>query len=101
MTKILSAILCLVLLIPTLESMVLEFGLINTDELIMVDFSENESENKETEKEEKKEKESEEFDLMVSDAFKGQLEASGWIENSYSYRSWVREIPSPPPDFQV
>lgn len=101
MNKVLSIFLCLALAVPTLETVVSQFWNIDVSEVHQSEISENESDKTESEKEEKKEKELEEFFIKESVLIVLASKFSGWTENSCHHRSWVSEVPSPPPDQKV
>jgi hypothetical protein len=100
MQRILSALLCAALVLPTLETVMSELGLLDIQDGLISLVLETE-EKKETEKEGKKEKELEKFDLAQDVLVGLASKCLGWVEDSHYHRSWISEIPSPPPDYIV
>ena len=95
MNRLISIILCFGLLLPMLETLVVEFGVLDCGVLTSIVCEENE----ETEKEEKTQKELENFYVSESVLLVLSSKHTGWIENSLFHHSWIDEIPSPPPDY--
>ena len=99
MSRILSILLCLALAAPTVETVLLELGLVGNVEFCSVDYCEKECESKESEKEEKDEKEKELIELLdwsdSEDSFNKRIR----VYDNLRYESLTHDIPSPPPDY--
>jgi len=88
---------CLGLLLPTVDELVVQLGILDSELSLITQPFETE-ENKETEKEEKKEVEMEDFYFYKANDELQSLYAANWLVEGCSFPSWVTEIPSPPPE---
>gem|GEM_PF-2336466 len=98
MQKLVILLMCLTLLTPTMEKVVVGFGLLSDIEFSVAELVEAEEESKESEEEENREKELEQAELVqwLEISFEGF--ESNWSVAEHTVNSLVREIPSPPPD---
>jgi len=96
--KLVILLMCLTLLTPTMEKVVVGLGYLSDLDFSVAELVENEEESKESEKEEKKENElvQAEFLQWLEVSFEG-LE-SKWSVTERTANSLARETPSPPPD---
>lgn len=97
--KLIILLMCLTLLTPTMEKVVVGFGFISDIDFSVAELIENEEENKESEKEENKEKEFEEFDLLDYPYSVFLTQSLAFLQNVNFYKSHVDDVLSPPPDY--
>jgi hypothetical protein len=95
MSRILSFLLVLTLLMPTLETVVSELGFMEQSTCCSEFYQETEEENKESEEEKK---EIDELSLVSYNRFALSSDNVRVFRSGYLHHSWISEIASPPPE---
>jgi hypothetical protein len=95
MSRILSFLIVLTLLMPTLETVVSELGFIEQSTCCSEFYQETEEENKESEEEKK---EIDELSPVRHNRFAQSSDGVRVFRSDYLHHSWISEIASPPPE---